>query len=479
MNGILSAAPSPSRVARISAADFTSTTSPGRRALSSSCVNESRGWPSCRLFTRSIWPTNGSGGPTYCSKSAFFAPAPFTSSGALAQSREATRKARRGGALIARKMDLEVIIVSHRDGRWLQPCVGSLESGAGACSYRKTIVENGGAWPLPLPETPTRRVLQMENLGFGAANNAGARGSAADLLLFLNPDTELVDGTLELLVASMRDRPRAGLLAVRQVTSDGELWPSLHRFPSVPQGAGAGAWRARGGPVLGKRLGERVLEPDRYAREGRFDWTTGAVLAVRREAFEAVGGFDERFFLFSEETDLCKRIQDERLGGALRAADQLRPSRRQGGRRSGRVRRSWPTRACSTRASTSRRPASRRLPRSPADSPPAAVRAASIPRAHAIVECAGFGAGAPRPARQVRAPVSPQHEPTSTDAAGPDPAPIGPRRSWACPSTGSTGVPLARARRSSRRCARETVAGSSPRISTSFASSPPIARAAS
>ena len=51
-----------------------------------------------------------------------------------------------------------------------------------------------------------------------------------------------------------------------------------------------------------------------YERTGTFDWTTGAVLAVRREAFEAVGGFDERFFLFSEETDLCKRIQDRGWG---------------------------------------------------------------------------------------------------------------------------------------------------------------------
>ena len=205
-------------------------------------------------------------------------------------------------------MDLDVIIVSHRDGQWLQPCVGSLASGAGACSYRETIVENGGAWPLPLPETSNRRLLKMENLGFGAANNAGARGSEADLLLFLNPDTELADGTLELLVKAMRDRPRTGLLAVRQVTSDGELWPSLHRFPSVPR-ALAQAVATERWPGAGKRLGERVLDPDRYLEQGRFDWTTGAVLAVRREAFEAVGGFDERFFLFSEETDLCKRIQ--------------------------------------------------------------------------------------------------------------------------------------------------------------------------
>ena len=205
-------------------------------------------------------------------------------------------------------VDLEVVIVSHRDERWLAPCVNSLEAAPGGCSYRATIVENGGS-PISLPETPRRRVLYIRNKGFAAANNAGVHGSMAEIFLFLNPDTELADGTLELLVKAMRRRPRVGLLAVRQVTSDGHLWPSLHRFPSVLR-ALAGALASERWPGAGKRLGERILDMDRYSREGPFEWTTGAALAVRREAFEAVGGFDERFFLFSEETDLCKRIRD-------------------------------------------------------------------------------------------------------------------------------------------------------------------------
>jgi N-acetylglucosaminyl-diphospho-decaprenol L-rhamnosyltransferase len=205
-------------------------------------------------------------------------------------------------------MDLEVVIVSHRDERWLAPCVASLDDAAGACAYRTTIVENGGS-PISLPGSPTRRVIYMPNLGFAAANNVGARGSDADVLLFLNPDTELACGTLELLVQAVRERPKVGLLAVRQVTGDGRLWPSLYRFPSVRR-ALVQAFASEKWPGTGKRFGERVLDSRRYSRGGPFDWTTGAVLAVRREAFEAVGGFDERFFLFSEETDLCKRVQD-------------------------------------------------------------------------------------------------------------------------------------------------------------------------
>ena len=205
-------------------------------------------------------------------------------------------------------MDLEVVIVSHGDGHWLPPCLASLERSAGACEYRITIVENGGA-PIDLDDAPGRRIIYVDNDGFGAANNVGAKGSPAGVLLFLNPDTELVGGTLERLVQVMRERPEVGLLAVRQITGDGSLWPSLHRFPSVG--------RALGTALVGEKLpgfSERVLGEDAYSHGGPFDWTTGAVLAVRREAFEAVGGFDQRFFLFSEETDLCKCVQDAGWG---------------------------------------------------------------------------------------------------------------------------------------------------------------------
>ena len=287
--------------------------------------------------------------------------------------------------MVSATVDLEVVIASHRDERWLEPCLRSLAAGAGDCTYRATIVENGGA-PLSLREAP-ERLLYTENRGFAAANNAGARGSAADILLFLNPDTELARGTLELLVTSLREQPEVGLLAVRQVTSDGRLWPSLHRFPS-PRRALAGALGNEQWPALGKRLGERVLDMDRYSRIGPFDWTTGAALAVRREAFEAARGFDERFFLFSEETDLCKRIQDLGWKGASSRASlsSITPARQ----------------ACSR--------GGRRRWRTPASSTPESISAARAPppttRSSSSTTCCGSrycASGAP-PARQARRP---------------------------------------------------------------------------
>src|SRR3954447_520941 len=109
-------------------------------------------------------------------------------------------------------VDLDVVIVSHRDGRWLEACLDSLDARAGECAFRATVVENGGA-AIGLSETAHRRLLYMENLGFAAANNLGARGAAAEVLLFLNPDTELAEGTLERLARVMRERPQVGLVA--------------------------------------------------------------------------------------------------------------------------------------------------------------------------------------------------------------------------------------------------------------------------
>jgi GT2 family glycosyltransferase len=154
-------------------------------------------------------------------------------------------------------LDLEVIIVSHRDEPRLEPCVDSLDEAAGSCAYRTTIVENGGS-PISLSGSATRRIIYMPNLGFAAGNNVGAGGSDTDVLLFLNPDTQLARGTLELLVKAIRERSKVGLLAVRQVTGHGRLWPSLHRFPSVRREL-AQALASEKWPGAGKRLALSVL----------------------------------------------------------------------------------------------------------------------------------------------------------------------------------------------------------------------------
>lgn len=205
--------------------------------------------------------------------------------------------------------ELDVIIVSHGDGHWLPACLRTLGERSGGCDYRVIIVENGkDAEHPPAVEASGAEVLRVENRGFAAANNEGLARSTAERVLFLNPDTELQDGTLAQLCAALDSRPSVGLLAVRQIGSSGRTDPSLRRFPTPARALAQALWSERW-PWLGRSVGERVLDSAAYDRVGECDWTTGAVMLVRRSTLETTGPFDERFFLYSEETDLCRRIK--------------------------------------------------------------------------------------------------------------------------------------------------------------------------
>jgi hypothetical protein len=132
--------------------------------------------------------------------------------------------------------------------------------------------------------------------------------SAARYVLFLNPDTEILDGTLADLVAVLDERPDIGLLSVRQVTADGTIYPTIRRFPNALRALGECIGSERFPRALGW-LGPRVLDRGVYEREVDCDWLTGAFMIVRAETLVGAGGFDERFFMSSEEVDLAYRVR--------------------------------------------------------------------------------------------------------------------------------------------------------------------------
>lgn len=199
--------------------------------------------------------------------------------------------------------DLAVIVVSYDQGHWLDRCLPTLREHAQGIDLDVVVVDNGPSGDVG--ELDGARVLRTENRGFAAANNAGLAEVDARWVLFLNPDTEVLDGSLaDLLDASQE----VGVVGVRQVDDDGVLTPTMRRFPSGSRALGdaLGLERLPGRPDW---LGERELRLDRYDRAFEGDWTIGSFLLARREALDRVGGFDERFFLFSEEVDLCLRIR--------------------------------------------------------------------------------------------------------------------------------------------------------------------------
>ena len=205
--------------------------------------------------------------------------------------------------------DLAVIVVSHDQERWLPRCLSTLlEHGQGS-SLDLVVVDNGdtgAARKLVERDFPHARALASENRGFAHACNLAAATCDARWILFLNPDTEVLEGSLLELADGLA--PETGIAGVRQLDDSGALIPTMRLFPSASRALGDSLGLERF-PRRPDWLGERELRLERYDREFEGDWTIGSFLLIRREAFDAVSGFDERFFLYSEEVDLCLRVQ--------------------------------------------------------------------------------------------------------------------------------------------------------------------------
>lgn len=206
--------------------------------------------------------------------------------------------------------DLAIILVSYNGAGWLRPCLMSVLARTGDCTVDIVVVNNAddGSEQIVADEFPSVRLIRCENRGFAHANNQGLLTCDARYVLFLNVDTEIREGTFEQLVAALDVRPTVGLAGVRQVDGNGVVAPTMRRFPSAPRALGdaLGAERL---PVRASWSGERELDLSLYETEQGCDWTSGSFLVARRDVLDTVGHMDERFFLYSEEPDLCLRAK--------------------------------------------------------------------------------------------------------------------------------------------------------------------------
>jgi GT2 family glycosyltransferase len=191
-------------------------------------------------------------------------------------------------------------IVSYNTRDLLRACLASLPSDVDAW-----VVDNGssdGSVEMVRTEFPNASVVASErNLGFGSAVNLVAARTSSPWLLVANADIRLEPGAVERLLAAAQADPAAGAVAPRLVLPDASTQHSVFAFPSVPFAALF---------ALGV-AGDRLCVPGRWnaARARRVPWAIGALLLVRRAAFDAVGGFDERQWLYAEDLDLGWRLR--------------------------------------------------------------------------------------------------------------------------------------------------------------------------
>ena len=207
--------------------------------------------------------------------------------------------------------DLAIITVSTNEARWLRPCLSTLFEHVGDIDVDVVVVDNESkdeTAELVESEFPEARVVPSRNHGFSHANNRALMTCDARYVLFLNPDTEIVEGTFEELVEAMDARPTVGLIGVRQINAQGRLDTTIRQFPNALRALGD-ALSAERLPRRPRWLGERELDLAVYDTEVECDWTSGSFMLARREAIESAGFLDERFFMYCDETDLCRRIK--------------------------------------------------------------------------------------------------------------------------------------------------------------------------
>ena len=173
------------------------------------------------------------------------------------------------------------------------------------------VVDNGstdGTLELVRERFPEARSIEQENRGFGAGNNAGMRVASGRYFLLLNPDAWLTEGALERLVAFADEHPEAAVVGPRLLNPDGSLQRSVRGYPDP--------WRIATEYFFLRKLAPALARAERVLRRGfdhesvrEAEFLFGACLLVRREAVDSIGGFDEDFFLMSEEVDWCYRFR--------------------------------------------------------------------------------------------------------------------------------------------------------------------------
>lgn len=202
---------------------------------------------------------------------------------------------------------ITIAVVSWNTRDLLRRCLDSMAGEAASGRTEVWVIDNAssdGSAGMVRREFPWARLIASEdNLGFGPAVNEIARRTRGEWIAPANADIALTEGTLEALLAAVR--PGDGVLAPRLVLADGSTQHSVHAFPGLWLAVlfMLGAYRI---PRVGNRLCiEGYWRPE---RPRVVDWAHGAFLLVRREAFDAVGGFDPAQWMYAEDIDLQWRL---------------------------------------------------------------------------------------------------------------------------------------------------------------------------
>ncbi|MDP9388417.1 MAG: glycosyltransferase family 2 protein [Actinomycetota bacterium] len=200
------------------------------------------------------------------------------------------------------------VVVNYNARDHLLECVRSLRAeGVDDVVVVDNDSRDGSGEALAASDPAARLVATSANLGYGRAANRGALVARGDHLLVCNSDVVLEPGAVKALVAALEGDDRLALVGPRVENLDGTLYPSPRTFPDL-------------GVALGHAFLGLVAPGNRFTRRYRMldwdhsgaahvDWVSGACFVARREAWQVLGGFDEAYFMYAEDVDLCWRAR--------------------------------------------------------------------------------------------------------------------------------------------------------------------------
>jgi N-acetylglucosaminyl-diphospho-decaprenol L-rhamnosyltransferase len=211
---------------------------------------------------------------------------------------------------VADRDSLAIIIVTFNSVEEIDACLQSLLGHTDPFPTTITVVDNASADGTAAhvrKRWPTVTVIDSGgNLGFATANNIGIKATRSDYVLLMNPDTVAPPGAIQTLVRGLASHPEAAIAGARLLSDRG--------FPELSWGAAITPWNETKQMIFSRlylrKIRRIVRKMDRMSRQAReVEWVSGACMVIRRADLDAVGGFDERYFMYNEDVDLCVEMK--------------------------------------------------------------------------------------------------------------------------------------------------------------------------
>jgi len=196
--------------------------------------------------------------------------------------------------------------VNFQSRHYLERCLFSISENLPVGIEAEVLIVNNDEEPLveiadELKDKLSLQVFEVrKNVGFGRAHNIGFKGSRGDFVLFLNPDTQILPGALQVLLTVLEKDQGVGIAGSLLVDAAGKLQPDCFGTRRTPLS------------TISRKISEWGGQPT--GSDGEIfetDWISGGAMLIRRDVFEKMGGFDEKFFMYFEDVDLCLRAKEQ------------------------------------------------------------------------------------------------------------------------------------------------------------------------